>query len=552
MRSFFYPSILSTVLFVNFALAQVAIHSHYSAGVAAPYSVLGASVDGGEDINFDGYQDYIVGDPGAIVAVGTGTLWGQATLYSGQNGSILATFLSPFSQSTGYASLVRLIPDISGDLIPDVVVGAPFSFGGQGAVYIYSGATFAVYATFIGTNSVSNLGETAESIDDVDLDGMKDLVICSKGDAFTVLGYCLKIISSNINTPVLLSTAVPLTLHGVGATALADYDGDGVGDIGIISTGIFFTSDSAQILSGATNAVLFSYSAPAQSLFTQIFEYPDQDNDGKNEILLSGLPGFALVSTATFSGSLISSSATTVSFSGLAVSDVIQDRTGDNNPEVLLIRTLAPYPANPTVEVADIIQGTILVSYQSPISSMFGVLPPNPRQIKASEIGDLNGDGKNEILVGHPNSILGSSGSSGIVSGAFVVSLDDLTTAGSGCSSTSTGFGPTLTATGSTAVGSPITLSISGALPFASGFLFVAPVLPLPIYLSTNVCDIGLDINYILFMLPIQTDSLGNWQMTIPVPAGLSGISIAAQAGIGFTTSPIGTDLTQALYMHFD
>jgi len=102
---------------------------------------LGTSVAAAGDINGDGVRDILAGapDPGSDWATGTESTerGGRARVFSGKTGKLLLTLrppkeLDPYRFAEGVVGL----PDVSGDKIPDLLVGAPEC----GAV-LYSGAT---------------------------------------------------------------------------------------------------------------------------------------------------------------------------------------------------------------------------------------------------------------------------------------------------------------------------------------------------------------------------------------------------------------------------
>jgi hypothetical protein len=75
------------------------------------------------DVNGDGVDDVIVGAFGQKVGAILGA--GRVTIHSGANGAVLRTLVSPNKQTTGwFGGAVAGVPDLTGDGRGDVVVGA--------------------------------------------------------------------------------------------------------------------------------------------------------------------------------------------------------------------------------------------------------------------------------------------------------------------------------------------------------------------------------------------------------------------------------------------
>jgi len=97
---------------------------------ATTWDWLGLSVDGLDDRDGDGFDEFLVGEPGAL-GYGGG---GFARIHSGRDGSVLQEFTSAgFSHSFGAS--VRSIGDVTGDGSGDFLFGSPL----QSLSYIYSG-----------------------------------------------------------------------------------------------------------------------------------------------------------------------------------------------------------------------------------------------------------------------------------------------------------------------------------------------------------------------------------------------------------------------------
>ncbi len=90
---------------------------------AKPGGAFGTAVAGVPDVNGDGLGDIVVG----ANAEGLGTSSeGHAYIYSGANGALLRILLSPHPEPDGeFGECVAGVPDVNGDGRGDVVIGAP-------------------------------------------------------------------------------------------------------------------------------------------------------------------------------------------------------------------------------------------------------------------------------------------------------------------------------------------------------------------------------------------------------------------------------------------
>ena len=101
----------------------------------------GAAVAALPDVNGDGVPDIAVS---SLYAIGN---IGRVYIYSGATGQIIRQLVSPNPEADSfYGQSISAVPDLNGDGVADIVVGAPMDSPGTspqatGRVYIYSGAT---------------------------------------------------------------------------------------------------------------------------------------------------------------------------------------------------------------------------------------------------------------------------------------------------------------------------------------------------------------------------------------------------------------------------
>jgi hypothetical protein len=137
---------------------------------------LGSSVSGAGDMNHDGYHDVIIGAPYNDQG---GDNAGRSYVHSGQTGAFLFIFAGGWTNCYfGYS--VSGVGDLNDDGFDDVIVGAPgydWPVAGAGRAYVYSGQTGSVLASFFGDAASDNLGCSVSGAGDVNNDGHKDLIV---------------------------------------------------------------------------------------------------------------------------------------------------------------------------------------------------------------------------------------------------------------------------------------------------------------------------------------------------------------------------------------
>ncbi len=211
--------------------------------------LFGRTVSGVPDCNSDGIDDVIVGAYGEGAASADSS--GRAYLYSGADGALLATFVSPTPQAGGQFGIsVCGMPDANGDLAGDIIIGAPVenpggTLPGSGRAYLFSGATGELLRTLsvVPTAQIYALfGRTVAGVPDVNGDGMGDIAISALnyqagygGPGPYDSGYVF--LFSGASGAILrrLSSPIPENDGEFGASlcGMTDLNGDGRGEIAV-------------------------------------------------------------------------------------------------------------------------------------------------------------------------------------------------------------------------------------------------------------------------------------------------------------------------------
>jgi len=308
-------------------------------GGAAPDGEAGRAASGAGDLDLDGYDDVVVGAPGAggtgAVSVHSGqdgsVLWsvagtapgerfgicatglgdvdedgvpdvvvgsapddgaGGVRILSGQDGTVLRAF-GGAQDGELFGFVVDAIDDLDGDGVDDVVVGAPDWNGETGRVAIHSGRTGAVLVSLPGSEPGARFGIAASRTGDLDGDGRDDLVVGAlqagdqqQGDVFV---YALG--EGGVATELFVLTGEPNMHNGGAVSDCGDVDGDGVPDV--VAGGYFWESKTgaATVYSGADGSLVHFWTGdePGQLFGTSVTGFADVDDDGRADVLVGSV-----------------------------------------------------------------------------------------------------------------------------------------------------------------------------------------------------------------------------------------------------------------------
>ena len=222
----------------------------------------GTSVGGGSDINADGFDDIVIGAPGAdpysrANAGSTYVVFGSASFGATFNLSLLngtnGFRIDGASAGDNSGQSVAIAGDVNQDNFPDVIIGAPMNDDGgtnAGAAYVLFGKSTGFGATtdlaslsptsgfrIHGTSTNQNLGFSVQTAGDMNNDSVDDVIIgaptgitgtAANGSAYVVFGNASGL--SDISVGSLIGTN-GFQLQGVNTGDQAGYAVSTAGDV---------------------------------------------------------------------------------------------------------------------------------------------------------------------------------------------------------------------------------------------------------------------------------------------------------------------------------
>lgn len=176
---------------------------------------MGRAVARAGDIDLDGFPDLLVGAPYADV---NGASSGMVKVISGRSGNAIYTIHGPVA-GAAFGHSVDGNFDLNLDGRPDFLVGAPFipTAGGQGKVFIYSGANGSLLLTLASANGGEVFGERAACAGFVNADNKPDFIVGASQNSsggFSSNGRAY--LFSGSATPGSVVTAPTFTFQGTG------------------------------------------------------------------------------------------------------------------------------------------------------------------------------------------------------------------------------------------------------------------------------------------------------------------------------------------------
>lgn len=402
----------------------------------------GAAVAGAGDIDDDGTPDLIVGVPDFSLSPMV-VINGRVIVYSGATGEVIYRFDGD-SSFDRFGAAVAGGSDIDGDGVPDIAVGAPGvdaddgangNLAESGSVRVFSGKTGRVIFTRDGPIAQGRSGFSVALPGDINADGDNDLLVGAPGDLFGEIGRA-RVYSGPAGTLVgMVSLPQIGSEFGYAVAGAGDVNGDGNLDFIVGApnqdngqnqfpgAAIIYSGLGSPFLSGLGPRIriLRGEAPPAVASFSRFGEAVagagDVDGDGLAEVVV-GAPLLSISpQQARFGRAYVFASSGVLldSFDGQQSDDRlgasvagIGDFNGDGVPDIALGQ---PSSLSTGTGIGNSRPGRVFVRHgpfpqpNLPLNQLrrvFWTRIPGFLGASVAAAGDVNGDGRADVIAGQP------------------------------------------------------------------------------------------------------------------------------------------------------
>jgi hypothetical protein len=373
----------------------------YTRHGAAAGDELGASVARVGDLDGDGYDEFLAGAP-QIASGGAG----YARLYSGLTGALLRTHSGQAAGDRCGASVVGL-GDWDGDGLGEYAIGSPREQG-RGSVRVHRGSDGSVLHVYFGAALGDEFGYALGSQTDFDRDGFDELLVgvprsgASQGEAIAYSG------ASGVEL-LRVGGGLATDRFGAALAGVGDFDGDGHGDWIVGAPGedpslaFPFGIGAATVFSGRDGSVLARAGGAVWGSMTgvSVAGRGDVDGNGVNEVVIGGLQngdGYGTTACVYTLGrnddQRVDLGVDDAALYGQSVAG-IGDTDGDGRPEVLVGAPLARNGAGESTGMARLMSADGRVLF-----TWYGSFAGDRFGRAVANAGDVDGDGVDDVLVG--------------------------------------------------------------------------------------------------------------------------------------------------------
>ncbi|MFO0984594.1 MAG: integrin alpha [Planctomycetota bacterium] len=333
------------------------------------------------------------------------TLVALGTLVPASVAQLTPTTLFKVNGSAGNAlgAAARGAGDVNKDGYQDVAVGAPEE-AGTGVVKVYSGKDGSLVWTFAGNTAGDRFGLSVSGAGDLDQDGYSDVLV---GAPQTTTGNGYVQVFSGRTGAVLLTAAGKTIkdLFGFAVSDLGDVDQDSVPDIAVGAPSDFpFATGYVQVISGKTGAVIATLNGQnaGDQFGASVRRAGRVDGDACPDLIV-GAPGFngsigyaKVYSGCTRSEIYTFAGPTPLGYFGYAVSSA-GDVDHDGRDDLLV--------GVPGDDLGGADAGSVCVfsgMTGALLTTSLGVAQGGIFGAAVSEVGDVNNDGYGDFVVGAP------------------------------------------------------------------------------------------------------------------------------------------------------
>ncbi|MEM7204453.1 MAG: integrin alpha [Planctomycetota bacterium] len=350
----------------------------------------------------------------------------------------VAFTIDGFAAGDGLGSAVAVLGDTNGDDLDDLLLGAPGADApgiDAGTIRVLSGADGSTLWWRPGDAAGDRFGHAVASAGDVNGDGFADVIVGAPGSDRTALDAGSATVLSGRDGQVLHVFDGSAADDGFGwaVAGAGDVNGDGYDDVIVgapRSDGVGADAGSAHVLSGLDGAVLHTFAglSAGDQLGYAVAGAGDVDGDCFADLVLGaptadnggGDSGAVWVHSGADGSVLLQQlGANAGDQFGWSV-DGVGDVDGDGQPDVAVGAPLAD-DAAPDAGLATVLSG----ADGTQLLSHFGDEPGESCGWSVRRAGDVDGDGRGDLVIGAPgDSKAGAgAGSARVVSGASAVRL---------------------------------------------------------------------------------------------------------------------------------
>lgn len=261
--------------------------------------LFGFGVAGVPDTNGDGVGDILVGSTNDGALLPNETDAGRGYLFDGATGALLMTWRSPNPNDVNFGFSIAGIEDITGDGMGDVAITGDQAF--EGAVHVFNGATGALVYSLESPNprAIGGFGREVKGIGDVTGDMIPDLLVGAYFEdvnGLTFAGRAYVFNGANGALVHSLTSPSPSTTgqFGFEVDGVPDLNGDGVNDL-VVSAGSELaaapnTFGRFHVFNGASGAFIRTLTSPNISEGTAfgpaVAGIADLNGDGSGDIVM--------------------------------------------------------------------------------------------------------------------------------------------------------------------------------------------------------------------------------------------------------------------------